>query len=236
MAVSPYPRYWVTKEIRAPYGGLHVGHVQMTADSEVESTPHGYKRKAAALEAILAVFPRVCACGCKEETRGGEFRMGHDARHKSNLIKEALAGNDEAQAEIERRGWLSFLDKAREVAARPVTPKAERKAKEDEDDEAKAQRAHDRINVMKAACTVLKAVGQYHRASGMQIRIDTIDEAARILEGAHEDLVATPGDAEWNQLTDRQIGACGRFQTTGLFFPGTDFAAWLLERLEETYG
>jgi hypothetical protein len=236
MAVSPYPRYWAEKVGKTDDGPLYRGFYLPAEDSEVETTPHTYKTKNAALAAILAVFPRLCACGCKEETRGGEFRMGHDARHKSNLIKEALAGNDEALAEIERRGWLSFLDKAREIAARPVTPKAERKAKEDEDDEAKAQRAHDRINVMKAACTVLKAVGQYHRASGMQIRIDTIDEAARILEGAHEDLVATPGDAEWNRLTDRQIGACGRFQVTGLFFPGTDFAAWLHERLEEADG
>jgi hypothetical protein len=230
MAVSPYPQYWADKVGKSD-GPLYRGFRRANADADVDVTPQAYGRKAAAMQAILAQFPRACACGCGEPTKGGEFRMGHDARHKSNLIKEVLAGgNEDALAEIERRGWLSFLDKAREIADRPIVPKAERKAKDEESDEEKARKAHDRIHITKAACTVLKAVGQYYRASGMQIRIDTIDEAARIIEGSHADLVATPSVAEWGQFSSRQVAACHR--TRGIFFPGTDFIAWLDEQGE----
>ena len=51
-----------------------------------------------------------CGCGCRTPTSGAEFRQGHDARHKSNLRKimdGRLDGDpEEAQEELERRGWL----------------------------------------------------------------------------------------------------------------------------------
>jgi hypothetical protein len=41
-------------------------------------------------QAAAKKFP-LCACGCKERTRGGKYRPGHDARHHAQLRK---AGKD----------------------------------------------------------------------------------------------------------------------------------------------
>lgn len=62
--------------------------------------------------------PNTCVCGCGGTTKGGKFLPGHDARHKSNLIKEVLADESEAAlAELTERGWLIFLEKARNAKA-----------------------------------------------------------------------------------------------------------------------
>jgi hypothetical protein len=53
-----------------------------------------------------------CVCGCGGTTKGGDFLPGHDARHKSNLFKEARAGNTDALAEIDRRNWMHLYDKS----------------------------------------------------------------------------------------------------------------------------
>lgn len=48
------------------------------------------KAKAAAAKAATPKAPKapaICHCGCNEETKGGLFRMGHDARLKGILIK-----------------------------------------------------------------------------------------------------------------------------------------------------
>lgn len=46
-----------------------------------------------------------CAC-CGEPTKGGTFLPGHDAKYKSRLRREAAAGEVNAQAELEQRGWI----------------------------------------------------------------------------------------------------------------------------------
>lgn len=222
MAVTPFPRYWATKD-----GGSWFASYQADAESEPVRTP-SCKTKAGAMNVILVMHPRVCACGCGEETRGGEFRMGHDARHKSNLIKEALTDNPDALAEIERRGWLTHLDKAREIAARPVKEPTERRVEQAESNEEKAQRAHDRLNVIKAACLMLKLVGQYYKASGVQIRIDTIEEAVSIIEGGHPDLLHEVGLNQWLQMDSRQVEACWRMRSS--FEEGSRFIAWMEAR------
>lgn len=67
---------------------------------------------------------KVCLCGCLGMTKGGDFMMGHDARHKSNLIREVLAGgNADAEAELDRRGWTKFLDKKRELTQKAREPR-----------------------------------------------------------------------------------------------------------------
>ena len=33
--------------------------------------------------------PKSCACGCGTETRGGDFRPGHDARTLSAIVDQA---------------------------------------------------------------------------------------------------------------------------------------------------
>ena len=49
--------------------------------------------------------PQKCECGCGKLTKGGRFLPGHDARLHSRLLKAAKDGNDEAKAELRKRGW-----------------------------------------------------------------------------------------------------------------------------------
>lgn len=106
-----------------------------------------------------------CICGCGEQTKGGKFRPGHDAKYKSTLINEALAGNNpEAEAILEERGWTKFLDKRREVLARPPR-EHNRKPKEPN------LRAGEILQIMKAAAKVLKWTGQYRRGTVYHIPI-----------------------------------------------------------------
>jgi len=65
-----------------------------------------------------------CKCGCGEQTGGGQFRPGHDAKHKSALIKRAQDGDQTAIDELEERNWTKFLHKAQNhrVAKRVSTP------------------------------------------------------------------------------------------------------------------
>lgn len=47
-----------------------------------------------------------CACGCGAEVRPGrEFRSGHDAKLKAQLVR-AMRTGDAARRELERRRWL----------------------------------------------------------------------------------------------------------------------------------
>ena len=52
--------------------------------------------------------PTLCECGCGEMAVR-KFRQGHDAILKGRLLREARAGNAEALAELEQRGWSKFL-------------------------------------------------------------------------------------------------------------------------------
>jgi len=159
-------------------------------------------------------------------TKGGDFKMGHDARHKSNLIKEALSGtNPEAVAELETRGWTKFLAKRQEIEARPRTESRPRPVIED--DEEKALNAHARILLMKAAGLVLKATGQYHRNSPHWINIPGADEAAAIIEGTYAELLLAghPLDMVWSSFTPPMVEACRRER--GRFLDDLEFAAWL---------
>lgn len=58
--------------------------------------------------------PKPCGCGCGEMTKGGNFAMGHDARHRSAMLKAMKVGPDRlgALAEIGRYGWERFADPA----------------------------------------------------------------------------------------------------------------------------
>lgn len=52
--------------------------------------------------------PTFCSCGCGEETKGGTWRVGHDAKHKSSLIARMRAGGEdaiEAGAEMVSLNW-----------------------------------------------------------------------------------------------------------------------------------
>jgi len=77
----------------------------------------------------------LCACGCGEAPgkETSQFRVGHDAKHKSNLVRAVLASHDEshpAYIELEQRGWLKFLEKARNNGS---AKRAERRAQAERD-------------------------------------------------------------------------------------------------------
>lgn len=144
-----------------------------------------------------------CLCGCGESTGGGTFRAGHDARYKSTLIREAMAGNEEATATLEARGWTKFLDKARVVAERATVPDATRVARKERlDVEAEAAAgAMRRIDAMKRARLVLIAIGRYSKSAGeRQISMEApvvdgkiningrLEVAESILDGSHPEM------------------------------------------------
>jgi Protein of unknown function (DUF429) len=69
--------------------------------------------------ARAAADPRLCECGCGSPVRR-RFLPGHDARLRSRLLTEARTG-ETARRELERLGWLHFLDEdggSREEASR----------------------------------------------------------------------------------------------------------------------
>lgn len=44
--------------------------------------------------------PRICACGCKATTRGGEFKPGHDAKLRGRFLKRIDGGDEKAISEF----------------------------------------------------------------------------------------------------------------------------------------
>ena len=67
-----------------------------------------------ALKALNADPPfsdsKKCGCGCGSPVKG-TYLPGHDARHKSALVKAAVLGDKDAYATLQQKGWLKFLDK-----------------------------------------------------------------------------------------------------------------------------
>ena len=57
--------------------------------------------------------PKPCECGCGTMAKpGSRYLPGHDAKHKSALIKDAKAGKKTAATELAKRGWTKFLEKS----------------------------------------------------------------------------------------------------------------------------
>lgn len=62
--------------------------------------------------------PRECQCGCGEITSGGNFRPGHDARMKGQLIRLVEEGGPEGEAALERLRAYPKLVNIRAMEAR----------------------------------------------------------------------------------------------------------------------
>lgn len=60
---------------------------------------------AASSERALSGF---CGCGCGSLVRA-RYLPGHDARHKSALVRAARSGDDQAHGELVRLGWERFM-------------------------------------------------------------------------------------------------------------------------------
>jgi hypothetical protein len=52
----------------------------------------------------------VCYCGCGEETKGGKFRPGHDAKLLSALI-EAIGGIESLRTLVEKKVGRTIIPK-----------------------------------------------------------------------------------------------------------------------------
>lgn len=140
---------------------------------------------------------RDCECGCKGTTGGGRYLPGHDAKHKSALVKLAIQGEGSedvnenrlgmnAYAQLEERGWLKFLDKAKEVAARPkADPRVVRAAKS-EDAEARARENIARLELMKEAGRIIRDLGRWSRKDDNPQVIITGDNAKAIVDGTFD--------------------------------------------------
>lgn len=120
-----------------------------------------------------APTPKACGCGCSEMTKGGEFAIGHDAKHKSALIRTALKREGglpmtvkAAEAELERRGWTKFLEKSRNVVVRVPSEHKAAKAQEDVED---AEAAIKRLADLKEACAKVKKAGRSSTIRGSRV-------------------------------------------------------------------
>jgi hypothetical protein len=139
--------------------------------------------------------PRACGCGCSGMTKGGEFVAGHDARHKSNLIKEAKAGgNPGAVTELEQRGWIKFLEKSQQADAQrgeavAKRERGERVTKVKTNGKTPEQEAVDTLehfNRTKQACRYLQAINRYGVSSGeRRVELSNKDVIDAILCNEH---------------------------------------------------
>jgi hypothetical protein len=121
-----------------------------------------------------------CLCGCGSEV-AREFRPGHDARYKSQLIKAAIDGDNRAEATIHARGWGAFLEKSRNASVTRAQ-RAERKQTREQLRPPKGEGNIVLLETMKAARAVLIEMGRYGREAGArQIQI-TGQNAAAIAE------------------------------------------------------
>lgn len=73
-----------------------------------------------------------CNCGCGgTRSPTAKYLPGHDARHKSQLVKAAKEGDQRAYATLKAKGWLKFLDKSKDSGPKePKTAKAQKAAAE----------------------------------------------------------------------------------------------------------
>lgn len=82
--------------------------------SELEEVPSKRTKGGALRRKVRGMVAVICECGCEQETSGGRFRQGHDAKLKSKLrrimdgrIESPDMSPAEAEAELRERQWLS---------------------------------------------------------------------------------------------------------------------------------
>jgi hypothetical protein len=144
--------------------------------------------------------PRPCLCGCREVTKGGEFIPGHDMRHKSRLVAEVQAGNNPAAyEEMERRGWLGALNKAKGRSRPKPAVTAERNF----------QYSLDVLTMLKAAGRRLKLTDQYSRGAAHRIELTTVNMLAVIADELPE-LLPTNNGRFVDQLSAEEAKAYSR--------------------------
>lgn len=78
---------------------------------------------------------KLCGCGCKtplQPRKDGSFANyapgGHDAKHKSALVKAAMAGDTQAETILAEKGWTKFLEAKRTKTKKEAASKTGRVA------------------------------------------------------------------------------------------------------------
>jgi hypothetical protein len=78
--------------------------------SELQDVPTKRTKGGAVRRRARGMAVKKCECGCGQETSGGMFRQGHDAKLKSKLrkiVNGKLEGDPVlAEGELRKRGWL----------------------------------------------------------------------------------------------------------------------------------
>lgn len=54
---------------------------------------------------LKGAIKNLCHCGCGESTKGGRYRPGHDAKHKSALKAASRSGDQKARDLLQDLGW-----------------------------------------------------------------------------------------------------------------------------------
>lgn len=159
------------------------------------------KAKAEKKAARRETHGQECHCGCKGTTGGGKYLPGHDAKHKSALVKAALGGDSRAEAVLADKGWTRFLDKAREVAARPKADPRVKRAEREQSDQERAQEKLARLALLKEAGEVLKGLGRYGKSSG-ECRVPVTRENAQAIIDGRFDFDAWDAADTWSDWTE----------------------------------
>jgi len=82
---------------------LPAGPVRSASRQRLSRPP--WTAPAASSERALSGF---CGCGCGSPVRA-RYLPGHDARHKSALVRAARSGDERARGELVRLGWGRFI-------------------------------------------------------------------------------------------------------------------------------
>lgn len=90
------------------------------------------------------VDPKPCGCGCGDQTRGGDFLPGHDARYRGQMLNAIDGGDESAIAALLARP--SLLHGATEASLRARLGSTAKKAqgqieRQAEREQAKAEKA-----------------------------------------------------------------------------------------------
>jgi hypothetical protein len=146
------------------------------------------KRDAAKVAKLAGVGP-TCGCGCGGVTGGGTYLPGHDAKHKSLLVKAVLAGGAdaaEAEATLEAKNWLRFLEKAKVTAEKAKRPAQVKKQETDEEAKARAAAKLARLNLLKQAGSVVKQLQRYNSDAKEKQVVVSVENAQAIVEGTFD--------------------------------------------------
>lgn len=167
--------------------------------AEGEEAPKKASAKRAK-KAVKTTADGLCLCGCGEKVVR-EFRPGHDARYKGQLIKTVLTSEVDSEVDaalevINERRWNAFLDKSRDAAEKKAAKKAA-----NPNSNKRGKVAHDgptvNLKQLGVARDMLKKIGRYGESAGDRQIPLTPEAIPLVISGDHCDLT----DADLAELS-----------------------------------